>query len=177
MVIEWKEREHQLDDQMVLQDPNTVLALRECGLYKYFQIPNMRSKVQLLNYIIGLWDKETYTFQVGTHSLSLEIDDIYFLTGLSKRGGPISLTLQQGGGLSIDNYVDQYCQVEAHKVSGKISIRDVNDLSLKSILYTMTQLARGLAPHLASKSQMQYSIECMTPRVFNWCEGLIIYLK
>ena len=41
-------------------------------------------------------------------------------------------------------------------------IRYVNDLSLKSILYTMTRLEGSIAPHISSETQMQYAIECMT---------------
>ena len=42
MVIEWHEREHEQDDALTLADDDTIWALRECGLYKFFLFLNMR---------------------------------------------------------------------------------------------------------------------------------------
>ena len=44
MVVEWKEREHEAEDDAILLDPNVINALRNCGLLKFFKIPNMKSK-------------------------------------------------------------------------------------------------------------------------------------
>jgi hypothetical protein len=41
---------------------------------------------------------------VGVHTLSLDIEDIYFLTGLSRRGYYVSLTSSRGGGLQMSEY-------------------------------------------------------------------------
>lgn len=53
MVIEWREREHEVDDNDALYDPYTVRALRECGLLKYLCIPTMRTQRELLQMLIG----------------------------------------------------------------------------------------------------------------------------
>ena len=34
MVVEWREREHGDDDDVILSDPGAINALRQCGLLK-----------------------------------------------------------------------------------------------------------------------------------------------
>ena len=38
MTITWREREHEEQDMIALNDPGTVRALRDCGLLKYFKL-------------------------------------------------------------------------------------------------------------------------------------------
>ena len=83
MVI-WKEREHELDDAQATNDPNSARALRECRLLKFFQIPRMRTQVRLLDHLIQMWDPKQQHFQVGIHILTFYVEDIYFLTVLSR---------------------------------------------------------------------------------------------
>ena len=90
MVI-WKEMEHEVLDAQAVNDPATIEALRNCGLLKYFRIPGMKAHVQLLEYIINMWDPDQENFVVGVHIFPIEIEDIYFLTGLSMRGSPVVL--------------------------------------------------------------------------------------
>ena len=52
----------------------------------------MKAHVQLLDYIINMWDPEQKNFVVGVHILPIETKDIYFLTGLSTRGSPVVLS-------------------------------------------------------------------------------------
>ena len=82
-MIEWREREHEDFDRRILNNPPSMAALRNCGLVKFFEVPGMRAQPALLQHIIGLWDVDLRVFRVGDLTLALEIDDIYFLTGLS----------------------------------------------------------------------------------------------
>ena len=82
MVI-WKEREHETEDFQAVSDPTTIEALLNCGLLKYFSVLGMRSYVHVLEYIIDMWDLDQQHFMVWTHTLTIDIEDIYFLTGLS----------------------------------------------------------------------------------------------
>ena len=91
-MVVWKEREHELDDIREVNDARTVAALRGCGLLKLFNVPSMRSQLRLLEYILRMWNTEQQYFELGAHILTVEVEEIYFLTGLSKRGEPISLT-------------------------------------------------------------------------------------
>ena len=55
MVI-WKEREHEVPYHQYANDPANIKALRNYKLLKYFQVPGMKTHIQLLKYIIGMWD-------------------------------------------------------------------------------------------------------------------------
>ena len=96
MVI-WKEQEHEMENFQVVSDPATVEALQNCGLLKYFRVPGMKAYIHLLEYIIDMWDPKQQHFVFGTHALTIDIEDMYFLTGLSQRGIPIVLSDARGG--------------------------------------------------------------------------------
>ena len=83
MVHEWREREHEEDNAIVRNHPPTIAALRNRGLLKYFRIPGMRAQVRLLENLVHMWDPDQQVFHVGVHTLSLDIEDIYFLTRMS----------------------------------------------------------------------------------------------
>jgi hypothetical protein len=105
MVLEWHEREHEEDDDIVGNNLGTISSLRNCGLLKFFRIPGMRAQVRLLEYLIHMWDVDQQVFHVGVHtSFCLDIEDIYFLEGLSRCGYHASLTGSRGGGLPMSEY-------------------------------------------------------------------------
>ena len=54
MMIEWKERGHEVEYHQALHDPNCVNALQNCGLLKFFQTSRLRAQLELLEYLIGL---------------------------------------------------------------------------------------------------------------------------
>ena len=124
MVI-WKECELELDDPQVVNDPMTVRALRECGVLKYLWFPRMRDHVRLLDYLIQMWDPYQQHFQAKTHVLTIDVRDIYFLTGLSRRGILISLTGPKGGDMSFDDLIDEYCAIRTRFQGGKNPIKHI----------------------------------------------------
>jgi hypothetical protein len=131
----------------------------------------------LLEYLIGLWDSDEKAFQIGSHMLEIDIEDVYFLMGLSKRGAPIILSGHRSTPLPTDAYVAQYCVSGSSLVGGRIVIKDVMDLPLRSILFSITKLVGSTSAHLASKSQIVYVVQCLEPRIFNWCAGFLRNIK
>ena len=93
-MLEWREREHEKQDALEIVDDVTLNVLWDCGLYKCFMCPNMRSQPILLRRLVDMWDLDAGHFKVGDQILWVEIEDIYFLTGLSHRGAMMVL----GGG-------------------------------------------------------------------------------
>jgi hypothetical protein len=85
-MLEWCERGHEEEDYFVGNDPGMVAALRQCGLLKLFKIQGMRAQLRLLEYLVHMWDVNEQTFHMGAHILTIDIEDIYFLTGLSRHG-------------------------------------------------------------------------------------------
>lgn len=86
MVMEWHEREHEGAENEALYDPDIVNILRQCVLRKYSKISSMRSEMLLLQLLIGYWDLDRSQFMIDDESISFKVEDIYFLTGLYRRG-------------------------------------------------------------------------------------------
>jgi hypothetical protein len=124
-----------------------------------------------------MWDVDQQVFHVGFHVLSLDIEDIYFLTGLSRRGARATLTAGRCGGLSMSEYIRLYCDPGAKWHKGEVAIRGVRDMTLRTILFTIAQMEGSASPHMALQSYFQYAIEFTEPRVFNWCDGLLRSMK
>jgi hypothetical protein len=146
MVLEWREREQEEDNSIFRNHPPTIVALRNCGLLKFFRILVMRAQVRLLEYLVHMWDLNQQVFHVGVHTLSLNIEYIYFFTGLSPHGYHMSLTDNKGGGMPMSEYCHLHYVPEAERKKGKVYIRD---LTLRTILFTIARMAGSSTPHMA----------------------------
>jgi hypothetical protein len=67
----------------------------------------------------------------------------------------------------MDYYIHHHCVPGIEKHSSKVAIKDVRDLPLWTILYTITLMAGRVSPHMDLDNHFHYAIECMEPRVFN----------
>jgi hypothetical protein len=148
-MIEWKEREHEIDELASLQSPFTQAALRACGLLKFFKLQKMKKEILLLEHMIGLWDVAEQGFQIGTQLLTIELEDVYFLTGLSKRGVPIYFVGQRALPEQVRMYLARHCVPGARLVGGRIPIKDIRELPLWSILFSITSVTGSTSAHLA----------------------------
>jgi hypothetical protein len=91
IVLEWREREHEEVDVIVDRDPGAQMALKRCGLYKFWALKGMRAHVRFLEMFVGYWDPDSESFNLDGKPLRIEVEDIYFLTGLSRRGEVVNL--------------------------------------------------------------------------------------
>ena len=66
-------------------------ALKICVLYKFWALKGMRAQVRLLEMLVGYLDPESKIFILNGQPLRIEVEDIYFLTGLSCRGEVVNL--------------------------------------------------------------------------------------
>ena len=101
----------------------------------------------IVELIVSLWDVTDQSFQVGPYILKLEMEDIYFLTNLSKRGEDVIFNSHQDSEFSTEDYIEEFCREGTHKVSGKISMKDVGSLPLSTILFTITKLTGSMGLH------------------------------
>ena len=97
----------------------------------------MKSHVRLLEYILRMWNPEQQYFEVGAHILTMDIEDIYFLMGLSKGGGIISLTGPWGGDVMTQELIYFHCFPGTHMSRKKIPIKEVMDFPLWMVIFTM----------------------------------------
>ena len=107
----------------------------------------------------------------------VEVEDIYFLKGLSRWGAPISLTGSCGGDITTRELIDRHCAPGTGTSGKKIPIKAVTDSALRTILFTMQRVARIQVEHQASRAHMLYAIDAMAPTVFNWAEAMLPIFK
>ena len=124
-----------------------------------------------------MWEPDSQRFLVGDQYLDIEVDDIYFLTGLSCRGEMVEFCGQGGGGEPVESYIRDLCAKGTFRQGGKLPIQHVTDIPLCTILYTVTGIAGSTSTHLASKRQVMISIRTIDGVVFDWCSGLLTNLK
>jgi hypothetical protein len=65
---------------------------------------------------------------------------VYFLTDLSKGGAPVVLFGQREILVPIEDYLENYCVPGSRLVGGRITIKDIRDLPLLSILFSITSI-------------------------------------
>jgi hypothetical protein len=82
MYVQWREREHEEINELVVGDPNFVAVLMQCSLLKFFLCPFMRAQPRLLDALIDYWHPDAEAFMLEGQSLVPKSEDIYFLTGL-----------------------------------------------------------------------------------------------
>jgi hypothetical protein len=83
MVLEWREREHEEVDVVVERDLVAQETLKRSGLYKFWALRGLRAQVRLLEMLVGYWDLDSERFILDGKPLRIEVEDIYFLIGLS----------------------------------------------------------------------------------------------
>ena len=129
MVIEWREHNHEVDENDYLQNLDTIHAFQQCGLLKYFTIPTMRIQRELLKMLIGYWDPNQLEFIVDGERVSFKLEDIYSMTILSHRGEVVNLRGGDHieGALTIQEQIDVYCEDGAQKVASQIPMVHMQD--------------------------------------------------
>ena len=64
-MLEWKEREHEVNDQAALGDCATILSLCNCGLLMFFMCPGLRAQPLLLQRMVAMWEPGSQCFLVS----------------------------------------------------------------------------------------------------------------
>jgi len=154
------------------------MALRICGIYKFWALKGMRAQVRFLQMLVNYWDLDTEAFNLDGQPLRIEIKDMYFLIGLSHRGEVVNLKSRGSrSGMNIEDYIATHYVVGTEKVGRKLSIRAINNLSLKIIVLVLEQIAGSISLHQASSPLMFYSVECLQPIIYDWCTSIMAKMK
>ena len=118
--------------------------------------------------LVDYWDPDSESFQIDGMSLTIEVEDIYFITGISRWGEVVNLHSRgHGGGLTIDEYIVVYYYPDMEKVESQIPTKSIHVLGLKAILLTLGRIACLASLHQASWPLMFYAVECMRPMVYD----------
>jgi hypothetical protein len=91
----------------------------------------MKANTRCLRCSLITWSVEDDAFMIDQMPLRIEVEDIYFITGLSRRGEVVHSRGRTRGSLSIEDYVHIYCPGHPEKVGSQIPIKHVESLSLE----------------------------------------------
>ena len=81
-------------------------------------------------------------------SLTIDIEDIYFIIVLSRWGEVVNLHSRgPGGGLTIDEYIAVYFFLDMEKVGSQIPTNSIQVLGLKAILLALNKIDRLASLH------------------------------
>ena len=126
-----EEREHEEVDVAMERDMGVQMALKWCKLYKFWALKGMRAQGRLLQLLVDYWDPDTESFNIDGKPLRIEVEDIYFLTGLSRHGEVVNLkSWGAGSGMNIEEYIDTHCIEGTKKVGSQLPIRAIKNLCL-----------------------------------------------
>ena len=92
-------------------------------------------------------------------------EDIYFLTGLPKRGEDLTLFGTRPGGQSVDSLWLEFCNNQTRDKG--IDIKTISPHELMVIAFTITRLCGSVALHIATGSQMRMAVDCFRGTIFN----------
>ena len=169
----WREREHEREEQEMVTDAASLMALRRCGLLKYARLELMRGQEDLLRWLIQQWDERHHVFRIGGNELAIKKDDVYFFPGLSCRGVRPNLTGSRADPHSTTDLIHAHCIRGTQAVSNRIPIAQVTLRPLRAILWMIFRLAGAKSQHVVTKAQMLLALDCMQPQVFDWCDGVV----
>ena len=133
----------------------------------------MRAQVDLLTWLVNKWDVQNQCFVIVGHQLKIELEDIYFLTGLSKRGKPLSIFGARPGGQSVASLQLEFFNDESNPRDKRIDIKTIIHHELKVIAFTVTKLCGTAALHVAIGSQMRIAVYCFRGTILNWCKAVL----
>ena len=162
-------------DLTAINHQPSIDALKACGLYKLWAIPGMRAQIDFLQWLVDRWNMQDQCFIIGGHQLEMELEDIYFLTGLPKRGEQLTLFGTRPGGQSVGSLRLEFCNDQT-KDKG-INIKTISHPKLKVIAFTVIRLCGSAALHVATRFQMQMAVDYYQGTIFNWYKAVLANVK
>jgi hypothetical protein len=138
----------------------------------------MRAQVRFLQFLVDYWDPDSESFNLDGKPLRIEVEDIYFLTGFSRRGEVVNLKARGArSSMNIEEYIDAHCIAGTDKFRSQLPIQAINNLSLKIVFLVLTRIIGSTSLHEASRPLMLYFVECLRPTVYDWCTSLLANMK
>jgi hypothetical protein len=110
-------------------------------------------------------------------SLVPTTEDIYFLTGLSRRGEPVNFQTFPAGPSKVSELIAEYCEAGTDRRGSSVPISKIINLTLQTILLLIGRITDSAVVHQASRTQMNYVIQCMNAQIFYWSTTLLECMK
>jgi hypothetical protein len=114
------------------------------------------------------WVLDSERFNLDGKPLRIEVEDIYFLMGLSHWGEVVNLKAQgAGSNMKIEEYIDAHCIAWTEKFVSQLPIRAIKNLILNIVFLILTWITGSTSLHQESRSLMFYSVECLRHTVYD----------
>jgi hypothetical protein len=110
-------------------------------------------------------------------SLTPTTEDIYFLTGLSRRGEPVNFHTFPSGPHNIAELIGLHCEAGTDKMGTQVPINKISNLSLKVIVFLIGQITGSASLHQASRAHMNCVVQCLNAQIFDWSTTLLDCMK
>jgi hypothetical protein len=111
------------------------------------------------------------------HLLTPTIEDIYFLTGLLRRGETINFRTFPLGPYNIAELIGLHCESGTNNMGTQVPINKILDLSLKVIFLLIGRITGSAALDQASRAHMNFAVQCLNAQVFEWSTTLLECMK
>jgi hypothetical protein len=104
--------------------------------------------VRLLEFLVDYWDPSSESFNLDGKPLRIEVEDIYFLIGLLRHGEVVNLKARGArSGMKIEEHIDTHCIARNEKVDIQLTIRAINNLSLKIVVLILNRITGSGSLH------------------------------
>jgi hypothetical protein len=110
-------------------------------------------------------------------SLVPTTEDIYFLTGLSRRGEPVNFQTFPAGPSKVSELIVEYYEAGTDRRGSLVPVSKITNLALQTILFLIGRITGSAAVHQASCAQMNCAIQCMKAQIFDWSTTLLECMK
>jgi hypothetical protein len=173
MYVHWREREHEAVYEAVATDPAAMATLTQCGLVKFFLCPFMRAQPRLLNALVEYWHPDAEAFMIEGQSLTPTTEDIYFLTGLSRRGEAVDLHTFPTGERKVEELIAEYCVAGTNTRTSWIPVNSIINIRLQTILSLIGRITGSTAHHQATRAHLNCALRCLDGQIFDWSTTLL----
>jgi hypothetical protein len=137
----------------------------------------MTAQPRLLNTLVDYWHPDAEAFMIEGQLLTPMTTDIYFLTGLSRRGEPINLQTFPLGPFNIEDYIKMYFEVDTEKVGSLVPIHKITSLSLRVILLLIGWIIGSMALHQDSWAHMHCFIQFQEAHIYDCSTTMLTCMK
>ena len=79
--------------------------------------------------------------------------------------------------LSVQNYIDIYCEPGTQKRGSFIPIVHIRNFPLQVLTSTIVRVAGSSSLHLATRNQMRLVVDGMQGALYDWCSRVILIMR
>ena len=79
--------------------------------------------------------------------------------------------------LSVQNYIDIYCELGTQNMGSCIPIVHIHNFPLQVLVSTIVRVVGSSSLHLANRNQMRLEVDCMQGALYDWCSGVIPIMR